>query len=290
MRFADFVRRAAGGDTSLYLSSQPQRVAADGHPEVLQPPLAALRGDVPLVPALAGHLVPQQLNLWMGASLAGARASLFRERRRRRRRRSRSVLRPSLSKRAAARGRLTRAALAAPHPETPQLARARARRRVQRAAPRLPRQPVPAAARRQALPPVAAGRGGVHVHRRAGGPGAPQRPHRVRRAGGGAGRRLRRRRCRAVAAARRGRGGGAGRRGGRRGRQAGRQEAARGGGAGAGGGAGRGAGAGGRVRCCAVAAARAAARPLRCGMLGPGGTPSIADAPRPLRPPTPQAR
>jgi hypothetical protein len=75
MRFADFVRRAAGGDTSLYLSSQPQRVAADGHPEVLQPPLAALRGDLPLVPALAGHLVPQQLNLWMGASAAGARAA-----------------------------------------------------------------------------------------------------------------------------------------------------------------------------------------------------------------------
>ena len=73
MRFRDFVRAAAAGDASLYLSSQPQRVAAaDGHPEVLAPPLDALRGDFPLPPALAGSLVPQQCNLWMGASPSGA--------------------------------------------------------------------------------------------------------------------------------------------------------------------------------------------------------------------------
>ncbi len=51
-------------------------VGADGHAEALASPLAELRaaGALPLQPALTGNLVPQQLNLWMGAAAAGARA------------------------------------------------------------------------------------------------------------------------------------------------------------------------------------------------------------------------
>jgi hypothetical protein len=50
-------------------------VGADGHAEALASPLAELRaaGALPLQPALTGNLVPQQLNLWMGAAAAGAR-------------------------------------------------------------------------------------------------------------------------------------------------------------------------------------------------------------------------
>ena len=49
-------------------------MGADGHAEVVASPLAELcaAGDLPLQPALMGHLVPQQLNLWMGAAQQGA--------------------------------------------------------------------------------------------------------------------------------------------------------------------------------------------------------------------------
>lgn len=55
-------------------------MGADGHAEVVASPLAELcaAGDLPLQPALMGHLVPQQLNLWMGAAQQGAlQASTF---------------------------------------------------------------------------------------------------------------------------------------------------------------------------------------------------------------------
>ena len=49
-------------------------MGADGHAEVVASPLTELcaAGDLPLQPALMGHLVPQQLNLWMGAAQQGA--------------------------------------------------------------------------------------------------------------------------------------------------------------------------------------------------------------------------
>ena len=64
MPLAAFLARLRAGDASLYLSSQQQPVAADGFPELLAPPLAALRGRLPLRPALMGHLVPQQVCVW----------------------------------------------------------------------------------------------------------------------------------------------------------------------------------------------------------------------------------
>ena len=66
MPLAAFLARLRAGDASLYLSSQQQPLAADGFPELLAPPLAALRGHMPLRPALMGHLVPQQVGEVVG--------------------------------------------------------------------------------------------------------------------------------------------------------------------------------------------------------------------------------
>ena len=61
-------------ETPLPTASSQTAVGADGHAEVLASPLAELcaGGDLPLQPALMGNLVPQQLNLWMGAAQQGA--------------------------------------------------------------------------------------------------------------------------------------------------------------------------------------------------------------------------
>ena len=42
-----------------------------GHPNLLAAPLTELQADIPLRPALMGNLVPQQINLWVGAAQAG---------------------------------------------------------------------------------------------------------------------------------------------------------------------------------------------------------------------------
>ena len=44
---------------------------SDGHPELYAPPVSHLKDDFPLRPAIAGHLVPQQINIWMGHSCKG---------------------------------------------------------------------------------------------------------------------------------------------------------------------------------------------------------------------------
>lgn len=51
----------------------PQEVptAHDGHPALYSSPIAELTGDIPLVPAVMGRLVPQSINLWMGAARDG---------------------------------------------------------------------------------------------------------------------------------------------------------------------------------------------------------------------------
>jgi len=69
--FGAFLDQVAAGDSSVYLSScEPPIHPEDDRPEVLAPPLSSvdLRKDFPLRPEIAGHLIPQQINLWMGAS------------------------------------------------------------------------------------------------------------------------------------------------------------------------------------------------------------------------------
>lgn len=64
--FVEVLQAAQRNDDSVYMTTQRAELEADGYPAVLAPPLTALRSDVPLVPALLGHLVPQAVNLWMG--------------------------------------------------------------------------------------------------------------------------------------------------------------------------------------------------------------------------------
>lgn len=46
-------------------------VDGDGHPHVMGFPVKELKGDFPLRPECMGNLVPQQINLWMGAAPNG---------------------------------------------------------------------------------------------------------------------------------------------------------------------------------------------------------------------------
>ena len=74
MRFADFVRAAAASDARLYLTAQQARVSAsDGHLELTAPPVTQLLPLLPLEPGFAPHLVPQSINMWMGAAPDGER-------------------------------------------------------------------------------------------------------------------------------------------------------------------------------------------------------------------------
>lgn len=51
-------------------SVQPD-IDQDGFPKLLCPPLTCLADDLCLRPALLGHLVPQQINLWLGCAKKG---------------------------------------------------------------------------------------------------------------------------------------------------------------------------------------------------------------------------
>lgn len=73
LRFGEAVARMARGDASLYLTTQAVGTEPDGHPALYASPVAQLAGDVPLVPAVMGPLVPQSISLWMGAARHGAR-------------------------------------------------------------------------------------------------------------------------------------------------------------------------------------------------------------------------
>ncbi|PRW60895.1 ion channel [Chlorella sorokiniana] len=76
LAFGEVLRRMAAGDASLYLTTQAVGMAADGHPKVYASPIAELAGDIPLVPHIMGKLVPQQINIWMGAAQDGSSTGL----------------------------------------------------------------------------------------------------------------------------------------------------------------------------------------------------------------------
>lgn len=72
LSFGEALRRMAGGDASLYLTTQHVAVGPDGHPRLHASPVSELAGDIPLVPAVMGALVPQAINMWAGAARDGA--------------------------------------------------------------------------------------------------------------------------------------------------------------------------------------------------------------------------
>lgn len=60
-----------GGSPRHALCTQAVPTAPDGHPALYASPVAELAADIPLTPRLMGHLVPQSINLWLGATSHG---------------------------------------------------------------------------------------------------------------------------------------------------------------------------------------------------------------------------
>eukprot|EP01062_Namystynia_karyoxenos_P045253 TRINITY_DN33586_c0_g1_i1.p1 TRINITY_DN33586_c0_g1~~TRINITY_DN33586_c0_g1_i1.p1 ORF type:complete len:489 (+),score=90.67 TRINITY_DN33586_c0_g1_i1:72-1538(+) len=76
MDFGEVVRRLAGGDESLYVTTQTLPVDDDGPTQVSGPPLGTLRADFPARPKLMGGLIPYQHNLWYGRARDGSSSGL----------------------------------------------------------------------------------------------------------------------------------------------------------------------------------------------------------------------
>ena len=53
-------------DENCYLTTQELVHDEEGRPAIISPPLDKLQGDFPWRPRLMGHLIPQNINLWMG--------------------------------------------------------------------------------------------------------------------------------------------------------------------------------------------------------------------------------
>lgn len=68
MTFSSFLSLLEQGSTSHYLTTQDIDVDEEGRPALMSSPCIELSRDFPLVPALAGHLIPMNINIWMGNS------------------------------------------------------------------------------------------------------------------------------------------------------------------------------------------------------------------------------
>ncbi|CAM9496749.1 unnamed protein product, partial [Scytosiphon promiscuus] len=75
MKFGDFLGELEGKSDLFYLTTQELGLDPTGRPALMSAPLDRLRDDFPLRPKLAGELVPQNVNLWMGHTKSGASSS-----------------------------------------------------------------------------------------------------------------------------------------------------------------------------------------------------------------------
>lgn len=69
--FSDFLTDLENHNNSvsdMYMSTQELHYSEDGKPDLVSEPVASLISDIPVTPSLMGNLVPQNVNLWMGAS------------------------------------------------------------------------------------------------------------------------------------------------------------------------------------------------------------------------------
>lgn len=60
----------------LYCDKQDLEIGMDDRLSITSNPVTQLMGDFPLRPALMGHLVPQNFNIWMGRSKEGTSSGL----------------------------------------------------------------------------------------------------------------------------------------------------------------------------------------------------------------------
>ncbi|CAM9310796.1 unnamed protein product [Ectocarpus sp. 6 AP-2014] len=75
MKFGDFLGELERKNDLLYLTTQELGLDPTGRPGLMSAPLDRLRDDFPLRPGLAGALVPQNVNLWMGHTKEGGSSS-----------------------------------------------------------------------------------------------------------------------------------------------------------------------------------------------------------------------
>ncbi|KAL3810313.1 hypothetical protein ACHAXA_002568 [Cyclostephanos tholiformis] len=76
MNFGRFLRLISGGDDKHYLTTQDVHANSDGRPDLMSPLMEPLKDDFPLRPLLMGHLVPQNINMWIGNSKEGTSSGL----------------------------------------------------------------------------------------------------------------------------------------------------------------------------------------------------------------------
>ena len=74
MSFKEFLESYRNEE--LYLTTQKSAHGPDGQPDLIAPPITSLSKDLPLVPTLAGFLVPQSINIWMGSTQLGTSSGL----------------------------------------------------------------------------------------------------------------------------------------------------------------------------------------------------------------------
>ncbi|KAG7398987.1 hypothetical protein PHYBOEH_009980 [Phytophthora boehmeriae] len=76
MPFHELVTLIAAGDEMHYLTTQEVAAEEDGRPEIMAPFMKQLQRDFPLRPKLMGHLIPQNINMWMGNNKHGSSSGL----------------------------------------------------------------------------------------------------------------------------------------------------------------------------------------------------------------------
>jgi len=68
MKFGELLKELEQGSEEYYLTTQDLPLLEDDRPDIMTPPVTQLQGYFPLRPTIMGHLIPQNLNIWMGQS------------------------------------------------------------------------------------------------------------------------------------------------------------------------------------------------------------------------------
>lgn len=76
MSFKQMLTLMENGDDRHYLTTQDVEADEDGRPNIMAPFISLLKEDFPLRPTLMGHLIPQNINIWMGNNRDGSSTGL----------------------------------------------------------------------------------------------------------------------------------------------------------------------------------------------------------------------
>ncbi|KAL4109557.1 hypothetical protein PRIC1_001256 [Phytophthora ramorum] len=76
MAFRELLQLISSGNEMHYLTTQEVAFEEDGRPEIMAPFMKKLHQDFPLRPKLMGHLIPQNINMWMGNNQHGSSTGL----------------------------------------------------------------------------------------------------------------------------------------------------------------------------------------------------------------------